>query len=383
MAGAPHIPLAGAQAVLAIDLAALAANWRFLADRVAPARCAAVVKADAYGTGTEQAVGALARAGCRVFFVAHASEGARVRAVLGARAGFRVYVLNGLPPGAARDYVEHVLRPVLGSFEELREWAAHATGAGAEIPVALHVDTGMNRLGLAPDRAAEFIALAGELRPGVPGGAVDLLMSHFVASEARGDAFNGRQIAAFRALRDRFPGVAASLSNSSGLFLPQKPFYDLARPGYALYGGNPAPGKKNPMRPVVTLRAPILQLRDIEAGETVGYNAQWTAKRKTRLAAIGVGYADGLPRSLMATDARPGGEAMVLGARCPFAGRVSMDITMIDVTDAPRDLLKPGVDVELLGAEITVDDMGARAGTIGYEVLTSLGRRYRREYTGG
>ena len=377
MAGPPHMALAGAQAVLTIDLAALAANWKLLAARVAPARCAAVVKANAYGVGLEPAVAALAQAGCRVFFVAHAEEGTRVRATLGARRGFRIYVLNGLLPGAdvAGEYVAHGLRPVLGSLDELRAFSASARAA--KIPVALHVDTGMNRLGLAPAKIDDFMAVAKGARVGV-----DLVMGHFVSSETRGNPLNARQIAAFDRVRARLPGVAASLSNSSGLFLPRKPFYDLARPGYALYGGNPTPAEKNPMRPVVTLRAPIIQLREIEAGESVGYNAQWTAKRRSRLATIGVGYADGLPRNLMATDARPGGEAMVAGTRCCFAGRVSMDLTVIDVTDAPRESVAPGVMVELLGERITVDDMGARAGTIGYEILTGLGKRYRRVYTG-
>ena len=378
MAGEPHTALAGAQAVLTIDLAALADNWKTLAARVAPARCAAVVKADAYGIGLEPAVVALARAGCRVFFVAHPGEGARARAALGARRGCAIRVLNGLPPQAdiAGEYVAHGLRPVLGSLAELRAWAACAPAR--KIPVTLHVDTGMNRLGLASCDIDAFMAIARDARVGV-----DLVMSHFVSSEDRGDPLNARQIAAFDKARARLPGVAASLSNSSGLFLPKKPFYDLARPGYALYGGNPVAPAKNPMRPVATLRAPIIQLREIAAGETVGYNAQWTARRPTRLATIGVGYADGLPRNLMATDARPGGEAMVAGVRCPFAGRVSMDLIVIDVTDAPRDRVAPGVMVELLGEHITVDDMGVRAGTIGYEILTGLGRRYRRVYTGG
>ncbi len=386
MAGPPQIPLASAQAILTIDLGALAANWKLLAARVAPSECAAVVKADAYGTGAQHAARALAKAGCRTFFVAHASEGARVREALGARKGFRIYVLNGLLPGkaVAKAYFESGLRPVLGSFEELRSWAASARFNARNIPAALHVDTGMNRLGVSLDRLGAFLEQTSNAVAGNSAGvSVDLLMSHFVASEARSDPFNRRQIAAFHKLRKQLSGVPASLANSSGIFLPQKPFFELARPGYALYGGNPTPGRKNPMQPVVRLQAPILQLRDIEAGETVGYNGQWKARRKTRLATIGVGYADGLPRNLMATDERAGGEAIVAGNRCPFTGRVSMDLTVIDVTDVPEKLLAPGIVAELLGEKITIDDMGARAGTIGYEILTGLGRRYRRVYVGG
>jgi len=355
------------QAELIIDLGALVANWRSLAARIAPAACAAVVKADAYGVGTEQASKALFEAGCRVFFVAQASEGVRVRAIVGAEPA--IYVLNGLIEGAGRldPYAAHDLRPVLGSLEDLRLWSAG--GLGRSIKAALHVDSGMNRLGLPQ---AQALALSGA--PGIV-----LVMSHFVSSEEPSDPLNAQQIARFDAVRAAFPGLQASLANSAGLFLPQRPFYDLARPGYALYGGNPTPDAPNPMRAVVTLRAPIIQTREIGIGESVGYNAQWSAKRVSRLATIGVGYADGLLRALMGTDSRTGGEAMVAGIRCPFAGRVSMDLTVIDVTDVPGGV-RPGDMVELLGAAITVDDMAARAGTIGYEILTNLGRRYARSY---
>ncbi len=208
-------------------------------------------------------------------------------------------------------------------------------------------------------------------------------MSHFVASEAGDDPLNERQIALFKTLRGGFPGLAASFANSSAIFLPQRPYFDVVRPGYALYGGNPTPNARNPMRPVVGLSAPIIQLRDIPAGATVGYNGQWTAKRPTRLAVIGLGYADGIPRSAMATDARPGGEAVISGRRCPFAGRISMDLTTIDVTNVPAGSLSPGDIVELLCDDITIDDLARRTGTIGYEILTNLGRRYHRIHIGG
>jgi alanine racemase len=230
----------------------------------------------------------------------------------------------------------------------------------------------MNRLGLAPQDVAA--ALSKDI-------AVDLLMTHFVSSEDASDATNDIQIARFAAVRDFAPHARTSLANSSALFLPQKPYGDLVRPGYALYGGNPTPDQKNPMRAVVTLEAPILQIRTIEGGDKVGYNAQWTAKRRTKLATIGIGYADGLPRAAMATDDRPGGEAMVAGVRCPFAGRVSMDLTVIDVTHVPDAALK-GATAKLLCDEITVDDLGLRSATIGYEILTRLGARYYRRYIG-
>jgi alanine racemase len=351
------------QAVLTIDLGALADNWRALAKRVAPAECGAVVKADAYGIGIEAAAPALAKAGCRTFFVAHASEGRRVRAVVPHSV---VYVLNGLPPAAIPTMIAHDLRPVLGSLADAALWAKTA----GRRPCALHVDTGMNRLGVAPAEVAQIARM--DL-------ANDVLMTHFVSSENVGDALNEIQIARFGAVRAALPHARASLANSSALFLPQKPFGDLVRPGYALYGGNPTPGAPNPMRAVVRLDAPILQTRIVEAGEKVGYNAQWTAKRRSRLATIGVGYADGLPRAAMGIDDRTGGEAIVAGVRCPFAGRVSMDLTVLDVTDAPEEKLKDA-RAELLGETITIDDLGLRAATIGYEILTRLGARYHRVY---
>lgn len=358
--------VAESQAVLTIDLGALADNWRLLAGRIAPAECGAVVKADAYGVGIEAAVPALARAGCRTFFVAQASEGRRVRALL---PDATIYVLNGLYEPSIPILVEHDLRPALGSLRDATLWA----NVSGRRPCALHVDTGMNRLGAPPADVAGIAAM--DL-------AIDLLMTHFVSSEAPGDPTNFVQITRFAAVRQLLPTARASLANSSAFFLPQQPYGDLARPGYALYGGNPTPDAPNPMRPVVRLEAPILQTRWIEGGERVGYNAQWTAKRRTRLATIGIGYADGLPRAAMATDKRPGGEAMIAGVRCPFAGRVSMDLTIIDVTDVPESALD-GARAVLLGDGITVDDLGERSGTIGYEILTRLGARYHRVYVGG
>ncbi len=205
-------------------------------------------------------------------------------------------------------------------------------------------------------------------------------MSHFVSSEVPDDPLNGLQIARFEAARAAFPHLPASFANSSGIFLAARPIHDLARPGYALYGGNPTPGRPNPMQPVVTLAVAAQQTRWIEAGESCGYNAQWTAKRRTRLATLAVGYADGLPRGAGATDARPGAEVAIAGRHCPLVGRVSMDLVIADVTDLPDDAVRPGTSAELFGAEVEIDDFAARSGTIGYQVLTSLGARYRRSY---
>ena len=233
----------------------------------------------------------------------------------------------------------------------------------------------MNRLGLeslaALKRAME--------RCGVESGA-ELIMSHFVSSEIPGDPINARQIARFEAARAAFPRLKASLANSSGMFQPARPIYDLARPGYALFGGNPTPAAPNPMRPVVTLTVAVQQTRWIEAGESCGYNAQWTARRRTRLATLLAGYADGLPRGAGATDAKPGAEVMLGGRRCPLVGRISMDLCVADVTDLPEEAARPGARAEFFGASADLDDFATKSGTIGYQVLTGLGPRYQRRY---
>ncbi len=366
--------------LLTIDLGALAANWRLVRDKARGAECAAVVKADGYGIGLEPAARALAQADCRTFFVAHLSEAARARKTCPEAT---VYVLNGLPPGTASTYAALKLRPILGDREEVEEWAAFSRTVGERLPAAIHVDTGMNRLGL---RVEEALALEGaspleEFEPA-------LLMSHFVSSEVPDDPVNARQIEAFQAVRAAFPNVPASLCNSSGVFLPQGPFFDLVRPGYALYGGNPSPCRANPMRPVVRLDVSVIQVRDAQDRESVGYNGQWTARGPRRLATLSVGYADGYPRAASATDAKiktgtAVSEAIVAGRRCPLAGRVSMDLLSVDVTGLPPGAVKRGDTATLIGDDLTVDEVGARAGTIGYEILTSLGPRYARTYLGG
>jgi alanine racemase len=364
-------PLAAAAGVLTVDLAALADNWRLLAKRVAPAECAAAIKANAYGVGLEPAAGALQAAGCKTFFVAQIEEGVQARRALGA--GPRIFVLNGLQAGAEpADYVTHGLSPVLGSAEELARWAPFAADGPA---CAIHVDTGMSRLGFA------FAEFEGALAAHDPAKLnIALIMSHFISSEARDDPLNDAQVARFEQARALLPGVPASLANSSGIFLKTRPLYDLIRPGYALYGGNPTPGAPNPMRSVVKLEVRIQQLRRIEPGTSVGYNAQWTAKRRTRLATLLAGYADGLPRAAGATDERAGADVTIAGKRCPLVGRVSMDLCVADVTEVPEAALQPGDMATIIGEEISIDELGVRSGTIGYHILTSLGARYRRQY---
>lgn len=363
-------------ATLTIDLDALVSNWRLLGKR-AGTEAGAVVKADAYGIGIEPAVTALSRAGCRNFFVAHLSEGIRARKV--AREA-TVYILNGLLPGSGGIYAEHELSPVLGSHEELLEWASFRQTGAKVRPAALHVDTAMNRLGLWP---GEGLNLAREKSGTLAAADIGLLMSHFASSEDEADPANARQIAAFAEIAAVFPELPASLLNSSGHFLKDCPSYQLTRPGYALYGGNPTPGRPNPMQPVIGLEATIIQTREVEDGTQVGYNGRWTAKGKRKLATICLGYADGYPRNGSWTDTITGGSALVAGVACPFVGSVSMDLIIIDVTDAPAGAAQRGARVTMIGGPLDLESVGAGAKTIGYEILTSLGRRYERRYLGG
>lgn len=359
--------------ILTIDLAAIVANWRELARRAAPAQCAAVVKADGYGCGIEPVTAALVNAGCATFFVATLAEARQARAVAPQAA---IYVLAMLP-GTIAEFAPGYFRPVLGSVEEIVEWEAFRAN-GWQGTAALHIDTGMNRLGLSTDDLAQLDPRALARRAGL-----DLLMSHFACSEEPSHPLNARQMADFREVRDLFPGIPGSLANSSGIFLGPDAHHDLVRPGVALYGANPTPGHLNVMRAAVRLEGRIVQVRDVEPGDTVGYGAIWTARRPTQLAIVALGYADGLPRAASASDAKPGAEAVVAGRPCPLAGRVSMDLLAVDVTDLPEDKPRRGDTVALLDDTIGIDDLASHAGTIAYEVLTSLGRRYVRVYKGG
>ena len=358
---------------LTIDLRALQDNWHLLNARTPQADTGAVVKADAYGIGIEAATPALARAGCKVFFVAHLSEARRVRAVA---PDATLYVLNGLPPGSSAEFHAINAIPVIGSAVEAHEWA----GSGPGYPCAIHVDTGMNRLGFEISEA-ETLGSQNLFSPLN----IALVMSHFSASEVSDDPANASQIALFQGrVRPLFTqeGIKFSLLNSSGHFLTSAPACDLTRPGYALYGGNPTPYAPNPMRPVIKLEAPIIQTRKVMAGERVGYNGVWSAPSDRRLATISLGYADGYPRNASGTDTKCGGEALVGGVICPFVGTVSMDLVILDVTDAAEEACQRGQIATMIGGELGIDRVGKAAGTVGYELLTSLGRRYHRQYLG-
>jgi alanine racemase len=363
---------AAAGGILTINLPAIEANWELLGRQAMPSECAAVVKADGYGCGIEPVTRALWHAGCKTFFVADLSEARRVHAIAPEAA---LYVLNGLLPGTAATFAEIGAQPVIGSLVELAEWDAFCSANQWHGGAALHVDTGMNRLGISADEAA---ALAPRIRTENHG--ITLLMSHLACAEQPEHPLNERQIQLFREIRLLYRGIPGSLANSSGIFLGNSAHCDMVRPGAALFGVNPTPGKRNPMQPVVALQARVVQVRNVPKGETIGYNATWTTKHVTRIAVVAVGYADGYPRAASASDATPGADAIVAGTRCPLAGRVSMDLLAVDVTALPEHAVRRGDLVTLIGDTIGVDELAAAAGTIGYEILVNLGRRYHRIY---
>ena len=356
--------------ILTVDLGALVANWRALGRRAMPSECAGVIKANGYGCGIEPVATALARAGCKTFFVADVSEARRVREVA---PDATIYVLNGLIPGTPPVYAELRARPVIGSMVELAEWDAFVAGTQWRGGAALHVDTGMNRLGISANDAA---ALAPRIRTENHG--IMLLMSHLACAEDTQHPLNQRQISLFREVRMLYRGIPSSLANSSGIFLSDNAHCDVVRPGVALYGVNPTPGRPNPMRPVIDLKARVVQVRNVPRGETVGYSAGWTAKRTSRIAVVTVGYGDGYLRASGSSDETPGGTAIAAGTRCPIAGRVSMDLMAVDVTEAPE--VRRGDFITLISDELGLDEVATAAGTIAYELLTSLGQRYHRVY---
>jgi alanine racemase len=365
----PDDPTAG---ILTIDCAALRANYDSLRARSPSARTGANVKANAYGLGIELVVPELVSAGCRDFFVAHVSEGVRVRLCAPEA---RVFVLHGFSSKAAQYYRDYHLTAVLGSREDIFEFQS-VTAEGLRLPdPALHVDTGMQRLGL-PYADAQRVAderISGAIT--IP---FSLLMTHFVESEEPHSPVTGYQIARFESVRALFSDLPASLSNSSALFLDQDLGLSLVRPGYALYGGNPMPGQPNLMQSVVTLRVPILQTRDVAAGTPVGYGGEFTTKRPSRLATLSIGYADGYPRGAKGTDTHQGAEIVVAGRRCPVVGRLSMDLTIVDITECDIKALEGDAMATVIGDGIGIDDIADKVGTIGYELLVHLGQRFRR-----
>jgi len=359
-------------AELTIDLGALVANYQLLQRHAKPARTGAAIKANAYGLGAEQAAPSLFKAGCRQFFVAILSEGIALRRFVPEA---EIYVLSGPVGSDEAEFIQHRLTPVLNSLPQVELWSRWCA-AGNPAPAALHLDTGMSRLGLAPAELDRLIADPAQLKAF----SIPLVISHLACADEPQHPQNAAQLAQFRnALARLLPLLperpTISFANSSGIFLGPDYAFDLARPGSALYGLNPTLAAPNPMRQVVGLKARILQVRHIDAHQTVGYGAAHRSTRATSLATLGLGYADGVFRALSHV-----GAAFVGGMRAPFVGRVSMDLITIDVGHVPAHLVQPGAWVEILGEHQSADELATAAGTIGYEVLTNLGSRYQRRY---
>ena len=385
-----HLPHFGqADSLLSIDLDAITHNWRTLDRLSAPeTETAAVVKADGYGLGAPLIAPPLAAAGCRTFFVMSLAEAMTLRAAL-AEAGFadcRIFTLSGIHPGQVDDYAAHNITPVINNLEQFQRLATIGSKTGSPLAAALHVDTGMSRLGFDRDEVAW-------LRKAYDGGsdttqavAPCLLMSHLSASEDLDDVASSRQLADFNALRGSLPQIPASLANSGGSFLGAPYHFDMTRPGIALYGLHPAgadmtgaqPDQALALQPAVTWQARILQQRRAKAGDRVGYNGTHVMTRESRIATVGVGYADGYPRSL-------GNRAKVDigGQSAPVVGRVSMDSITVDVTDIDQAVVDEAGFATLLGDSYPLAEMARDAGTIGYEILTQLGQRPKRRFKGG
>ncbi|MGB0632051.1 MAG: alanine racemase [Alphaproteobacteria bacterium] len=358
-------------AVLTVNLDAVAANWRSLADRTAGAECGAVVKADGYGLGAARISNALRDAGCRRFFVATIDEAITLRASLPRTVD--IYVLEGLMscPSAA-EFDAHALIPVLNTPDDVRNWADHAK-RNDDRRAILSLDTGMCRLGLTPSEALTIAETPGAL----DGIELDYVMSHLACADEPGHPKNDRQRSLFEEIRAKLPPAKASFANSAGIFLGAEFHFDLARPGAALYGVSRGCGAPEPMNQVIGLKAKILQIRVVDTESTVGYGATRTVPANSRLATVAAGYADGYLRSLSNS-----GYGYAAGVKVPVAGRVSMDLTVFDISDVPPDAIGPGDNIDLICDRQTVDDVADAAGTIGYEILTSLGARYAKSYTG-
>ena len=365
---------ARASAALTIDLQAIAENYRRLGEAFRGGPLAAVVKADAYGLGAARVAPVLVQQGARTVFVAQVEEALALRPLLDdCHPAVALYVLNGVIPGTESDLADNNILPVLNSLGEIDLWRTEAARRETALPAAIQVDSGMNRLGLPGDELAVLREEPDRLDGIVP----TCIMSHLACADEPDHPLNAEQLAVFRAAREYLPPAPASLCNSSGIFLGPDYHFDLARPGAAVYGVNPTPGRPSPVLPVVRLRARILQVRAIDAPQSVGYGASHRATGPAQIATVAVGYADGYLRSISGR-----GSAWVDGQEVPVVGRISMDLLALDVTGIAPEAVRPGQLVDLLGPGHGVDDLAREAGTIGYEILTSLGSRYFRSYLG-
>jgi len=354
--------------VLTVDLDALASNFKLLQAAARSAECGATVKADAYGLGLEPVAKRLAREGCRRFFVATLGEGVTLRAWL---PDASIYVFDGVEAGGEAEFVRHQLVPVLNSLPQMQRWSVHAQRVQSPLRCALHIDTGMNRLGM----SEQEVAVLEHARWYFDGIALDHVMTHLACADQPEHPLNARQIELFDRLRARLPAAPTSIGNSAATLMGGAYCGDIVRPGIALYGGNPFADREHPLREVVRLTARVIQVRELVREQSVGYGATCTLPAGTRLATVSVGYADGYLRSFGNC-----GVAAVAGVRVPVVGRVSMDLITLDVTALPSSAVQSGTPVELVGGAVPIDELARAAGTISYEILSSLGARLQRVY---
>ena len=355
--------------LLTLDLDALASNHAVLKAAAGGAEIAPAVKADGYGLGAALIAGFLWDDGARAFYVARLSEGLALRRALGDRKA-TIYLLDGVTPGSAPAIEAAKLTPVLNSLPQIEAWNTHARGR--VLDAALHIDTGMNRLGLRPEEAVVLTGAMDRLKFLN----ITLVISHLACAGEPDHALNAQQLARFIEVAALFPNARRSLANSAGIFLGSDYHFDQCRPGISLYGGGPRDVPDQRIKAVATLEAPILQARVVPRGESIGYGAAFTAQDTTRVAILAVGYADGVPRA-----AHPRGAVWFDGARRPMLGRVSMDLIAVDITDC--DAARPGAMMQIIGPNLPVDDAAAAAGTTAYELLTRIAPRARRTVTGG
>ena len=357
-----------AGAIVTVDLGAVRRNYRALRARLGAVELAAVVKADAYGLGIVGVAPALVREGCHTFFVATASEAFALRALL---PDVDIHVFEGIQPGEERDFAEYDIVPVLNSLQQIETWRAHTLAHRHALRADLHIDTGMSRLGLDAAEQKRLRARPDHLK----GIDLDAIVSHLAVAEDPGNPLNRQQLAAFTDITGGLPGRRRSLANSSGIFLGTDYYFNLARAGVALYGANPTPGHPSPVSQVIKLQGRILQLRSVDTSRSVGYGATHRVSRPSKIATVALGYADGYPLSMSNL-----GIAFLDNHEIPVVGRVSMDLTTVDVTDVPEPLAQPGRLVDFIGPHNPIDVVAERGNTIPYAIMTGLGHRLHRVY---
>lgn len=354
--------------VLTVDLNAVRENYQYLRKTVAPSICAGVVKADAYGLGMDRIAAALADAGCTDFFVAWMDEGIDLRPHIPQS---RIFVLHGALPGTASDLHQNNLIPVVNHLGQLAEWSNYARKIGKKLPVALHIDSGLNRLGM-PEDEIKKLSKNPDLLAGLD---LQLILSHLAIPALANHPMNESQLQSFRASLKILPPAPASLAASSGSFLGAEYRFDMVRIGSSIYGMNPQPNKPNPMRAVTRLEFPVLQIQELPVGKTVGYGCTFKTERPTRIVTLGGGFSDGYMRSLSNS-----GTIWIGDYRCPVVGRVSMDLITVDVTDIPSHLVQPGSMLAILHDQYTVNHLAGEAKTRTTEILCGLGRKPKRRY---